>query len=519
MNTKKKNTYFAEMFPKDLVASLIGFLVAIPMSLGIAIASGAPAAYGIIGGIIGCLILGGFTTATLMITGPAAGMVGVTFEAVHQFGIEKLGIIVLLAGIIQILTGVFRIGQLFRAITPAVIHGLMCGIGLIIIFSQFHLLFDVKPTGSALENMLNISHTLGTALSNPVNFQAGLIGVISMTVLLAFRFFPAFLKKLPSSFYSIAAGSVAASLLGYTGIKYISLPGNLLEGIHPVQPSDLSMLLDSRVIMAAIAMAFIASSKALLTASATESMHDADRTKNNQEMLVQGAGNIISGLLGSIPLSGEILRSTVNIHSGARTKYSLVMIGLWLLLFVMLFPHFLELIPISALAGLLVFTGFQLLGIKHAKELAGFGKIEVVIFSITALAVTFIDPLDGVIMGMILGLINLCLKLSSLLIELDEEVVEGIQRIRLEGKGTFVNVPKLASTLEKLHPGKEVHFDIGSLDFVDNSFYEFLHSWHKGYSVTGGQINLEWEKLEQLLYNRPEESRPNYPAQELQEVH
>lgn len=514
----KKQTYFSELFTKDLVASLIGFLVAIPMSLGIAIGSGVPAAYGIIGGIIGCLLIGFFTSAPLMITGPAAGLVAITFDAVNHVGLEKLGLIVLLAGVIQILTGMFRIGQLFRAITPSVIHGMMAGIGLIIIFSQFHIMFDLKPTGSALENMMNIPRTIQAVMANHADFEAGLISGVAILVLLVSRFLPGFLKKLPSSFYAILTGSLVAHFLNFSDIHYISLPKNLLDSVHLLNPSDFSLVLDSQVLLAAIAMAFIASSKALLTASATESMHDADRTKNNKEVIVQGAGNIISGILGSIPLSGEILRSTVNIHAGGKTRYSLVLIGLWLLLFVVCFPQFLENIPVSCLAGLLVFTGFQLLGIEHVKELAHFGKMEVAIFTITALAVTFIDPLDGVIIGMILGLINLCLKLSNLLIELDEELVENFQRIKLHGKGTFINVPRLATTLEKLHPGKKVYVDIEHLDYVDNAFYEFLQSWHKGYSVTGGQITLEWDRLKQLLH-QPKGDTGGSKQSELLSIH
>jgi MFS superfamily sulfate permease-like transporter len=495
----QRQPYFSTFFTKDLIASLIGFLVAIPMSLGIAIASGAPAAYGVIGGIIGCLGIGLLTTAPLMITGPAAGLVAITFATVNHVGIEKLGVVVLLAGLIQILTGIFKIGQLFRAITPSVIHGMMSGIGMIIILSQFHILFDVKPTGSALQNMMNIPSTMQTVLANPNNLHAGYIGGLAIVILWTFRFLPRFLKKLPSSFYAIVGGSLAAISLNFTAIKHIALPHSLLDSIHLVNPADFSMVLDSQVLLAAIAMAFIASSKALLTASATESMHDADRTQNNKEVIVQGAGNIVSGLVGGIPLSGEILRSTVNIHSGARTRYSLVMIGAWLLLFVGLFPQFLEYIPVSCLAGLLVYTGFQLLGMNQVKELAHFGKMEVAIFTITALAVTFIDPLDGVIIGMFLGLVSLCLKLSSLVIEMDDELIENMQYVKLQGKGTFVNVPKLASTLEKLHPGQKVHVDIESLEFVDNAFYDFLQSWHKGYNITGGEISLGWDKLDGLL--------------------
>jgi MFS superfamily sulfate permease-like transporter len=512
---KQKPSYFQAFFIQDMLASLVGFLVAIPMSLGLAIASGVPAAYGMISAVVGCLTVGALTTAPLMVTGPAAGMLAITLSVVQQFGVEPLGLIVLLAGVIQLLMGVFKLGQLFRAITPAVIHGMMAGIGLIIIFSQLPVMLDVKPMGSAFENLLMLPRLVGVLIATPFMFKAGLISLVSLLTLFSFQAFPSVLKKLPAAFYAILAGSFTAYFTGMTGLHYIALPHNLLDGLHGLKLASFEMLLNAKVWLSAFAMAFIASSKALLTASATEALHNGQRTQNNKEMWVQGTGNVLCGLLGSIPISGEILRSMVNIKAGAYTRYALVMTGVWLLLFVGLFPQYLEQIPVSCLAALLVYTGLQLLGLDKAKELAHFGKREVAIFIVTALAVAFIDPLEGVLIGMVFGLLNLCLNLSGLLLTLEGglEEVEGVQHIRLQGKGTFINLPKLASTLEALSTSKRLLVKLDELTYVDHAFYEFMQSWATGYGATGGHITLDWQRLEQLLHQhqskevQPEEAQ------------
>jgi MFS superfamily sulfate permease-like transporter len=499
----------------DLVSSIVGFLVAVPLSLGIALASGVPPALGLVSTIVGCLIVGCFTGATLMITGPAAGMIAVTLACVHQYGLASLGMVVLLSGLIQILAGVLKIGQLFRTITPAVIHGLMAGIGLIIVLGQFHTMFDIKPAGEGVANFLKIPGTLASALPSPDpsahTFAIG-IALLTILVILVHQVFPKMLKALPASLYAIGTGMIVANLM-HLPIQYVALPKTFVENLHFIQPGELGMILNPTVLLAAFSMAFIASAKALLTANAVEQMHDYERTKNNKEMIAQGIGNVLTGLVGGIPISGEILRSTANVQAGARTRVSLVLIGLWVLLFVLLFPQFLHLIPLSSLAGMLVYTGITLISPHHMKTLLGYGKRELAIYFITALAVVFIDPLEGVLIGMILGLIELTMDLSKLHINMIQE--PGVLELRLEGHASFINLPTLVSILENIEPGVDVQIRIDNLRFIDNACFEALKSWHKGYSNTGGSVTIEWHALQSRISRK----HAHQPADQREKSH
>ncbi len=481
---------------QDLPASLVGFLIAIPLSLGIAMASGAPPALGLVSAILGCLMVGSFTRASLMITGPAAGLIAVTMDTIHQYGLASLGVIVLLAGVIQILAGLFKVGQLFRSITPAVIHGLMAGIGLIIVLSQYHAMFDVAPPGDGFKNLINIPQTLGLAFSTPApspHSLALIVAVATIAMMLLYPLLPKALKVLPSSLYAIGSGMALANLMHWP-VKFVQIPHQFTENFHYIDPGNLLQLfLNPTVLMAAFSMAFIASAKALLTANALEQMHDYERTRNNEELIAQGIGNVLCGLLGGLPISGEILRSTTNVQAGARSRASLILIGLWILLFVMVFPQFLERIPSASLAGLLVITGLSLISPHHIKNLLSHDKGELAIYLATALTVVLIDPLQGVMLGMILGLIKLGMGLSQLSIQLtpgDPHV-----DLQLEGCATFINLPALVTVLEKITPGVAVHVGVDQLIYLDNACYEALKSWEKVHCNTGGSVSIDWEHL------------------------
>ena len=372
----------------------------------------------------------------------------------------------------------------------------MAGIGLIIVLGQFHAMFDVEVAGEGVANFLNILKTVSIAIPSPDPLShafAFMIALATIAVLLLYKYFPQFMKVLPSSLYAIGTGVVLANVMHWP-VKFVQIPKSFVENFHYIHPAQLlSMMFNPTVLLAAFSMAFIASAKALLTANAVEQMHDYERTRNNAEMIAQGIGNVLAGLVGSIPISGEILRSTANVQAGARSRLSLVLIGLWVLVFVIAFPQFLELIPTSSLAGLLVVTGISLINLHHMKSLLSYGKSELAIYFITALAVVFIDPLEGVLIGMILGLTKLGLSLSQLEINLTQ--TDHQLEIQLEGYATFINLPTLVTVLEKIDPGVIVHVEIDHLIYIDNACYEALKNWDKGHGNTGGSVTIEWDHL------------------------
>lgn len=397
------------------MASLAGLLVAVPLSMGIAMASGVPAVLGILSALVGCLVTGIFSGAPLMMSGPAAGLIAVVLTSVHQFGLPALGLIVLLAGGIQLLAGALRVGQIFRMVPSAVIHGLMAGIGAIIVLSQFYGLFDRPAPGEGLVNLLHIPQTLPYLIpgSSP-HFFAFLTGLITLAAILGHRFLPGRIRIIPASLFGILIGSAVAQGLSWP-VAYVQIPDPVWSAVHlPAWSGSIDMQNWPRLLLSAFSLAAIASTKALLTASAVERMAPHATTCCNREMMAQGLGNMAAGLLGSLPVSGEVVRSAANVQAGAQSRLSVVLVGLWILLFVSVFPGVLEGIPLSALAGLLLYLGGTLMDTAHVRSLYQQGKSELLIYGTTMAAVVLIDPLQGVFLGCMLGLLKSLCRSTSL---------------------------------------------------------------------------------------------------------
>jgi MFS superfamily sulfate permease-like transporter len=501
---------FRATIGSDALASVVVFLVALPLCMGVSIASGVPPTAGLITGIVGGLVVGFLAGSPLQVSGPAAGLTVLVWQLVQHYGLPMIGIIVLIAGLIQFLAGMLKLGQWFRAVSPAVIHGMLAGIGVLILASQFHVMLDKKPLGSGIQNFVGIpSALMDTISSGGPSLQALYIGLLSIAVIaLWVPFAPKKLKILPAPLIAVVV-AVIVSAMWQLKIKYIpdllSNPddiNNIWTVIQFPTLENLKRALDPAILTAAVSVAFIASAETLLSASAVDKLHQGPRTNYDKELSAQGIGNAICGLLGVLPMTGVIVRSTANVDAGAKTRASSVIHGAWLLLFATVLPFTLKYIPVASLAAILVYTGYKLAYPKVVPSLLQFGKSEVAIYIVTIVMIVASNLLEGVLIGLGLSLLKLLQAFSHLEIHRKEETATNRVDLQLIGAATLIRLPKLAATLEEVKQGTELHVHFEHLDYIDHACLDLLSNWEKQHEITGGKLVIEWEELSSKFHQR-----------------
>jgi MFS superfamily sulfate permease-like transporter len=490
-------------FKQDLLASVVVFLVALPLCMGIAIASGIPpenaAAVGIITGIVGGLLVGVLAGSPLQVSGPAAGLAVIVGQFIAEYGFATLGLIVMVAGVAQVLAGLLRLGQWFRAMSPAVIQGMLAGIGMLIFAGQFHVMVDDQPPGSGVKfggviNLYTIPEAVWKGLTEDVHQSAAGIGVLTILAIIGWTLFaPKKLKVVPAPLIAVILSATVAAAL-QLNINYIVVPDQLADAIAMPAAGDWQRLLEWSILGAGLTLAFVASAESLLTATAADAMQQhAPRTKYDRELVAQGAGNLVCGLLGALPMTGVIVRTSANIHAGGRTRASTMLHGLWLLVFAVLFPQVLRLIPIASLAAILVYTGWKLMNPKAVRLLWQYGRGEAMIYAATLGTIVIADLLTGILVGLGLALAKLLYTFSHLNVELKTE--NGRTILYLKGAATFIRLPKLAAVLQDVPASTELHVHFEELTYIDHGCLDLLMNWEKQHEATGGRLVIDWESL------------------------
>lgn len=499
-----------DAFQTDFLPSIVVFLVALPLCLGIAVASGAPPALGLITGIVGGLVVGAIAGSPLQVSGPAAGLAVIVWDLIQRFGLGGLGVIVLLAGLVQISAGVLRGGRWFQAVPPSLIYGMLAGIGVLILASQFHVMMDDKPRGSGLANLASIPEAIWQAVypsGSAAHHLAALTGVITIGSLLAWnRFAVERLRAIPGPLVAVVVGTLFAAAFSLP-IKYVTLPDNLFGAAHWLELPSLSLLLDPAALMAAVALAIIASAETLLCAVAVDRMHGGPRTQFDRELVAQGVGNTICGLLGALPMTGVIVRSSANVSAGAKTRLSAVLHGGWLLAFVVAMPFVLRVVPIASLAAVLVFTGYKLVNVAVVQQLRRYGRGELVIYFGTLGAIVTTDLLTGVALGLALALLRLVLTFSRLKLRLHEDPAKGTVAVELDGNATFLRLPQLVEVLASVPANRRVQLSAERLSYIDHACVQALEDWERLYRARGGEVEIPWEALHAHAGRQPEPAK------------
>lgn len=483
-------------YARDFVASIVVFLVALPLCMGIAIASGVPPALGLISGIIGGIVVGAVAGAPLLVSGPAAGLTVLVFEIIRDHGIVALGPVVLIGGLMQFVAGRLKLGGVFRAMTPSVIYGMLAGIGVLIFASQFHVMLDDKPRSSGIENLLSIPAAIVGIfpLNGSSHELAAVIGLLTIVILVAWeKFKRGKARFIPGALVGIMAASGLA-LFFQMPVKYVVVPENLFDAVSLPTSDVWGLLSVPGIWISAAALAFIASAETLLAASAVDRMQTLHRTDYDKELSAQGLGNFLSGLVGALPMTGVIVRSSANVQAGAETRMSAILHGVYLLAFVMLLPDVLRKIPTSALGAILVYTGFKLVDIKVVRKLRQFGRWPIAIYAATLVTIVCTDLLTGVVTGIVLSVIKIVYQMTHL--EVKTRTEDHRVYIELVGAATFVRLPKLAAALEAVPRGTEVHLDIHGVLYIDHACLDLLTSWRQQSESQGGRVVVEWPAVE-----------------------
>lgn len=461
----------------DLPASLVVFLVALPLSLGIAVASNAPILAGIIAAIVGGIVAGALGGSPLQVSGPAAGLTVIVAGLIAEFGWAVTCAITVGAGILQILFGLSRVARAALAISPVVVHAMLAGIGITIALQQLHVLLGGKSNSSAWENI----EQLPAGLMN-LHGPGFLLGMLVIVTLVAWRWVPAPINRVPGPLVAIV-GVTALSVLLPFDVKRIQINGSLLDSLSlPTLPTG-----DwDGVIAGVLTVALIASVESLLSAVSVDRMHNGPRTNFDRELIGQGTANAISGAIGGLPITGVIVRSSTNVAAGAKTRASAILHGVWILLFAVPFAGLAQMIPTSALAGLLIVIGCQLVKKVHIETARRTGDIAV--YVITVLGVVFLNLLEGVLIGLALAVALTVWRVIRAKI-VTEHIAGNDWRIVIEGSVSFLSLPRLTTALAAVPTGSDVTVEL-SVDFIDHAAHETIDEWKRQHIAGGGSVEI-----------------------------
>ena len=490
-----------EFLGADLLGSVVVFLVALPLCMGIAIASGVPPAAGLVTGIIGGILVGALSGCPLQVSGPAAGLSVIVFQLIQEHGIAMLGPIVLLAGLVQVAAGLLRAGQLFRSISPAVIQGMLAGIGALIFAAQIHVMVDHSPKAGGLANFAAIPESVALLFSDTDHdhHMAAIVGFVTLGVMLAWTYLAkGKAKTVPGALLGVIAGTTLAQF-GQWHIHYVKLPDSLGDSLKMTHPGALLGLFSMEIFWEALALAFIASAETLLSAAAVDQMAKGQQKTNyDRELFSQGIGNTLCGLLGALPMTGVIVRSAANVNAGAKTRMSAIFHGVWLAILIVVFPHVLELVPTASLAAILVFTGIKLLDIPTFRHLNRYGWQVASIAILTTVTIVCSSLLTGIVLGISLSVIKLIWAISSLEVTVDTDPLSDRIDVKFIGSASFINLPRFTDALESLPAAAETHVHIRGLSYIDHAVVEALASWEKNRASRGNLVFVEWDELMNL---------------------
>jgi len=497
MHSDNNSTSFLGNIKNDLPSSVVVFFVALPLCLGIALASGAPLFSGLIAGIVGGIVVGALSGSAIGVSGPAAGLAAIVLTAIGTLGgFENFLLAVVLGGIIQLVFGLLKAGIIGYYFPSSVIKGMLTGIGIIIILKQIPHFFgyDGVPEGdfSFLQEDGRNTFSELASLMQHVSLGPTIISVIGLSIIL---FWDKVLSK-KAKFFKIVQGPLVAVVLGIIYFYITQGKAYGIESNHLVNvpiPSDFNSFLgqfsfpnfaeigNPAIWITAFTIALVASLETLLCVEATDKLDPEKRvTPTNRELMAQGTGNIISGMIGGLPITQVIVRSSANIQSGGRTKASAIIHGMLLLISVVLIPGLLNMIPLSVLAAILLIVGFKLAKPGLFKVMYALGWKQFLPFMITVLGIVFTDLLVGIGMGLAVGVVIILIKSyqNSHFLHVENNS-NGLHKIKmtLAEEVTFFNKGAILKELDSLPQNSYLELDVRQTRYLDNDIIEILEDF------------------------------------------
>ena len=460
----------------DLPSSLVVFLVALPLSLGIAIASDAPVLAGLIAAIVGGIVAGAIGGSPLQVSGPAAGLTVVVADLVSQFGWAITCAITVVAGLLQVLLGLSRVARAALAISPVVVHAMLAGIGITIALQQVHVLLGGKSQSSAWTNVTGLPAQIMGAHRPGV-----VLGLLVIAILIAWRWVPARVASIPGPLVATVVVTTISVVFPFH-VSRIVLEGSVLDALQLPALPDGNW---GAVALAVITVTLITSVQSLLTAVSIDRMHNGPRTDFNRELIGQGAANIASGAIGGLPIAGVIVRSAANVNAGAKTRASTIMHGFWILLFALPFAGLVEQIPTAALAGLLIVIGIELLKPAHIETALRHGDIAV--YLVTVLGVVFLNLLHGVMIGLALAVVLVGWRVVRARVEAAPDGDEW--HVVVEGACTFLTLPRLTGVLASVPERATVTVHLLA-NYLDHAAHQAISDWQRRHQATGGEVRI-----------------------------
>jgi len=482
----------------DLPASIVVFFVAIPLCLGIALASGAPLFSGLIAGIIGGIVVGALSGSNIGVSGPAAGLAAIVLSAIATLGsFENFLLAVVLGGVIQLIFGILKAGVIGYYFPSSVIKGMLTGIGIIIILKQIPHFFgyDSDPEGDFAFLQVDGSNTFSgifDAFSN-ISIGSTTIGIIAMFILILWG---SVLSK-KGKFFKLVQGPLVAVVGGI--VYYFLTASSETFGISaehlvsvPVPDSidsffgqfsfpNFGAITNPEIWVIAFTIALVASLETLLCVEATDKLDPHKNvTPTNRELFAQGAGNIVSGMIGGLPITQVIVRSSANIQSGGRTKMSAIIHGFLLLISVVLIPTLLNKIPLSVLAAVLFIVGYKLAKPALFKKMYNLGWKQFIPFIVTILGIVFIDLLYGIGLGLAVGVVVILIKSyqnSHFLHKEGSDSKDGKMKMTLAEEVTFFNKGAILKELDSLPENSYLELDVRKTRYLDHDIIEILEDF------------------------------------------
>lgn len=504
MTTNNNHAPLSETVPKDLISGLVVFLVALPLCLGVALASNAPPLAGILAGIIGGVLVGFLSGSHTSVSGPAAGLTAIVAAQIGKLGtFDTFLLAVMLAGVLQVLMGVFRAGFIAAFFPSSVIKGLLAAIGVILILKQIpHVVgHDPDPEGDMAFEQPDHENTFTELWASLFDIQNGaaLVGLLSIVLMVVWDKIPKLKKSpVPSPLVVVMFGVVVNQILRAMGSTWEIASSHLVQVPVAKSMGDFMGFLDlpnfaawtnPAVYVAAVTIAIVASLETLLNLEAVDKLDPHQRhSPPNRELLAQGVGNVVAGLVGGLPMTSVIIRSSVNINSGGRTKLSAITHGCLLFGCVLLMPQWLNEIPLAALAAILLMTGLKLASPKLVKQMWAEGRSQFLPFVITVVAIVLTDLLMGIMIGLA---VSICFILRSnmrrpLRKVMEQHVSGDVLRIELANQVSFFSRAMLEKTLRDVPRGGHVLLDARNTDYIDADVLDLIQDFQNNTAQAHG---------------------------------